>query len=203
LCDNYIAFIQVGGAYAFNYLEILRRLKIKSLIITDLDYEKSVNTFEAAKKSTSTNATINNIYKLINTSSGGGEVSSPTIDELYKLQSSATDIVIYDLICIVYQDENSTARTMEEAMLAKLLNHDVFKRIKRSGWKKIKKDNNLLFSIPYNRDGEKDSEYSIRNIVKSTEDNKTDFMYSVILSGNEEKLLPEYIRKGLLWLVKQ
>ena len=203
LCDNYIAYIQVGGAYAFNYFEILKRLKIKSLIITDLDYEKSASTFEAAKQSTSTNATINNIYKLIKTSPGGEEVSSPTIDELYKLQSLADDIVIYDLICIVYQDENSTARTMEEAMLAKLLNHDVFKLIKRSEWKKIRKDNKLHFSIPNNKDGEEDSEFSIRRIVKSTENSKTDFMYSVILSGNEEKLLPEYIRKGLLWLVKQ
>ena len=57
--------------------------------------------------------------------------------------------------------------------------------------------------LPNNKDGEEDSEFSIRRIVKSTENNKTDFMYSVILSGNEEKLLPEYIRKGLLWLVKQ
>lgn len=38
LRDNYIAFIQVGGAYAHNYLEILTMLKMKSLIITDLDY---------------------------------------------------------------------------------------------------------------------------------------------------------------------
>lgn len=203
LCDNYIAFIQVGGAYAFNYLDILIRLKIKSLIITDLDYEKSANTLENAKKSTSTNATINTIYKLLNTSPESGNVSSPTIDELYKLQSSVTDIAINDLVCIVYQDEKSTARTLEEAMLAKLLNHDVFKLIKRSEWKKIRKDNKLYFSIPNNKDGEKDSEFSIREIVDSTKNNKTDFMYSVILSGNEEKMLPEYIKKGLLWLVKQ
>lgn len=203
LCDNYIAFIQVGGAYAFNYLEILKRLKIKSLIITDLDYEKSASTFESAKKSTSTNATINNVYKLINSSPEGGEVSSPTIEDLYKLQSSVTDITINDLVCIVFQDEKSTARTLEEAMLAKLLNHDVFKLIKRSEWKKIRKDNKLHFSIPNNKDGESDSEFSIKRIVKSTENNKTDFMYSVILSSNEEKMLPEYIKKGLLWLAKQ
>ena len=38
LQNSYIAFIQVGGAYAHNYLQILEMLKIKSLIITDLDY---------------------------------------------------------------------------------------------------------------------------------------------------------------------
>lgn len=46
LRDNYIAFIQVGGAYAHNYLEILTMLKMKSLIITDLDYNKDATTFE-------------------------------------------------------------------------------------------------------------------------------------------------------------
>lgn len=203
LHDNYIAFIQVGGAYAFNYLEILECLKIKSLIITDLDYEKNASSFEDAIKSTSTNATINKVYKLINGDAGNGDVNSPTVDELYKLQSSMTDIVINNLVCIVFQDEKSTARTLEEAMLAKLLNHDVFKLIKRSKWKKIKKESKLIFSIPNNRNGEKDSEFSIRSIVHSTKGNKTDFMYSVILSGNAEKMLPEYIKEGLLWLAKQ
>ena len=47
LRDNYIAFIQVGGAYAHNYLEILTMLKMKSLIITDLDYNKDATTFQS------------------------------------------------------------------------------------------------------------------------------------------------------------
>ena len=49
---------------------------------------------------------------------------------------------------------------------------------------------------------ETDSEFSIRQIVAASSNNKTDFMYSVVLSGNEEKMLPDYIRKGLLWLAK-
>lgn len=35
LNDSYIAYIQVGGAYAHNYLPMLRMLKMKTLIITD------------------------------------------------------------------------------------------------------------------------------------------------------------------------
>ena len=38
--------------------------------------------------------------------------------------------------------------------------------------------------------------------IEATSNNKTDFMYSVILSGNEKKMLPDYIEKGLLWLAK-
>lgn len=87
-------------------------------------------------------------------------------------------------------------------MIAKLQNIDVFKKIKRSEWKAIRKDNKLKFTIPNNKAGEIDSEYSIRDIVDATSNNKTDFMYSVILSGNEDKMLPDYIRRGLLWLMK-
>ena len=87
-------------------------------------------------------------------------------------------------------------------MLNKLLRYNVFKKIKRSEWKKIRKDNKLTFTIPYNKTDEVDSEYSIREIVNATSNNKTDFMYSVIMSGNGEKMLPDYIKKGLLWLAK-
>ena len=52
------------------------------------------------------------------------------------------------------------------------------------------------------KENEEDSEYSIHRIVEATSNNKTDFMYSVILSGNEKKMLPDYIEKGLLWLAK-
>ena len=87
-------------------------------------------------------------------------------------------------------------------MLNKLLETNVFEKLKRSEWKSIRKENKLTFTIPNNKKGEKDSEYSIRKIVEATSDNKTDFMYSVILSGNEEKMLPDYIKEGLLWLAK-
>lgn len=56
-----------------------------------------------------------------------------------------------------------------------------------------RKINNLTFSIPNNKENEEDSEYSIHRIVEATSNNKTDFMYSVILSGNEKKMLPDYI----------
>lgn len=200
LYDSYIAFIQVGGAYAHNYLPMLTMLKMKTLIITDLDYDKASITLEAAKNSISTNATINHCYRL--SCPDKGTQYSPTINELYDFQKK-DKVVLYDgLVYLAFQDENSTARTLEEAMLNKLLETNVFEKLKRSEWKSIRKENKLTFTIPNNKKGEKDSEYSIRKIVEATSDNKTDFMYSVILSGNEEKMLPDYIKEGLLWLAK-
>ena len=200
LTDSYIAFIQVGGAYAHNYLPILKMLKMKTLIITDLDYGKDVLNIDKVKKSKSTNATINHCYRLIHPDRG--EKYSPTIQEIYDFQTKEEIILCNGLVYLAFQDENSTARTLEEAMLKKLLEVDVFYMVKSSEWKKIKKNNKLTFSIPKNKEGEEDSEYSIRKIVEATSNNKTDFMYSVILSGNERKMLPDYIEKGLLWLAK-
>ncbi len=200
LYDSYISFIQVGGAYAHNYLPMLTMLKMKTLIITDLDYDKAVITLDAVKNSKSSNATINHCYKLV--CPDKEEKFTPTIRDLYNLQRE-DKVVLYDgLVYLAFQDEDSTARTLEEAMFNKLLGYNAFKKIKRSKWKAIRKDNKLTFTIPNNKEGEKDSEYSAREIVEATSNNKTDFMYSVILGGNEEKMLPDYIKKGLLWLAK-
>ena len=200
LYDSYISFIQVGGAYAHNYLPMLTMLKMNTLIITDLDYDKTVIRLDAVKNSKSSNATINHCYKLV--CPDKEEKFTPTIRDLYNLQRE-DKVVLYDgLVYLAFQDEDSTARTLEEAMFNKLLGYNAFKKIKRSKWKAIRKDNKLTFTIPNNKEGEKDSEYSAREIVEATSNNKTDFMYSVILGGNEEKMLPDYIKKGLLWLAK-
>ena len=202
LADSYIAFIQVGGAYAHNYLPILKMLKMKTLIITDLDYNKDAMSMEEVKRedSKSTNATINYCYRLVH--ADREEDYSPTIKELYDFQVKGESVLYNGLVYLTFQDEKSTARTLEEAMLNKLLKVDVFHAIKRSEWKEKRKINNLTFSIPNNKENEEDSEYSIHRIVEATSNNKTDFMYSVILSGNEKKMLPNYIEKGLLWLAK-
>ena len=202
LNDSYIAYIQVGGAYAHNYLPMLRMLKMKTLIITDLDYDKEILSMDKVKAedSKSTNATINHCYRLVYPNKE--ENYFPTIKELYDFQVKEENILCDGRVYLAFQDEDSTARTLEEALLKKILGFNVFHMIKRSEWKKIRKDKNLIFSIPNNKKGEKDSEYSIRKIVEATSNNKTDFMYSVILSENEEKMLPDYIKKGLLWLMK-
>lgn len=197
LNNSYIAFIQVGGAYALNYRDILAELKIKALIITDLDYSKSIEKLSDVKCSNSSNATINSFYKRLCDMD-----EAPSIEQIYQWQSTNDYIISDGLIGLTFQDEASTARTLEEGMLAKLQNIDVFKKIKRSEWKTIRKDNMLTFTIPNNNPGETDSEYAIRDIVDATSSKKTDFMYSVILSGNEDKMLPDYIRRGLLWLAQ-
>lgn len=212
LKNSYIAFIQVGGNYAYNYKQLLEKLKIKTLIITDLDYDKEATTLEEAKQAYSSNSTINKFYnfkfKEDDKEQSGAQIEEnnkkcPTLSELYLWQSSTNyKTIVNKFIYIAFQDEDSTARTLEEAMLSKLLSINVFTKRKRSEWQKIRKKHKIAFLIPRNRKDEEDSEFTIRDIVEATSGNKTDFMYSIILNCKEKTMLPTYIEKGLKWLTE-
>ncbi len=205
LKDNYIAFIQVGGAYAYNYKYLIECLKIKTLIITDLDYDKSTKNKKEVLESTSTNSTINKFYidnvKKEKDLKSEDKVKNPTIKEIYDWQKSGKNNV-ESLIYIASQSELFYPRTLEESMLTKLLNIDVFELKKRSEWLKIRKNNKLKFTVSNNKKDETDSEFNIRDIVSATSNSKTDLTYSIILNNNIELLLPLYIEEGLLWLMK-
>ena len=129
LNDSYIAYIQVGGAYAHNYLPMLRMLKMKTLIITDLDYDKEILSMDKVKAedSKSTNATINHCYRLVYPNKE--ENYFPTIKELYDFQVKEENILCDGRVYLAFQDEDSTARTLEEAMLKKILGFNVFHMI--------------------------------------------------------------------------
>ena len=198
LNNSYIAFIQVGGDYAYNYKFLIECLKIKTLIITDLDYDKNATDITNILGSKTTNSTINKFYK----EESGKIGKNPTIKELYAWKDDGKNKNISGLIYIAYQDNGDSSRTLEESMISKLLSTNVFIKSKRSEWLKIRKDFNLRFSIPNNKQGESDSEFTIRNIIDSTANSKTDFMYSVILNAYAEKMLPLYIKDGLLWLME-
>lgn len=211
LSGQYIAFIQVGGAYAYNYKSIIEFLKIKTLIITDLDYKKSALSEDKILASKSSNSTINSFYKI---STGETVVhedidedeelqNNPSIAELYEWKEKGQNKLCDNLICVTFQEKEYYARTLEEAMLSKLLSVKVFEEKARSEWKKIKSNYKLKFPLPNNRDGEKDSVYSLRDIVDNMSKSKTDFMYSVILNSLGETMLPKYIEEGLMWLIQK
>ena len=89
--------------------------------------------------------TINHCYRLVYPNKE--ENYFPTIKELYDFQVKEENILCDGRVYLAFQDEDSTARTLEEAMLKKILGFNVFHMIKRSEWKKIRKDKNLIFSM--------------------------------------------------------
>lgn len=191
LRNQYVSFVQVGGAYGYNYRSIIDFLDIKSVFITDLDYDKDVLTESEILTSRSTNSTINKFANSVLSD------PSPTVQMLYDWKAKSSPIIINDTICLAFQGiEDGFARTLEEAMLAKRYDMTVLENQPQSTWQKRRKSDNLQFVIP------RADECNIHSIVSHTSTLKTDFMYSVILSHLEETMLPNYIKEALLWLMQ-
>ena len=172
---------------------------IKSLIITDIDYEKEKIMVPDIEDSVTTNATIKHFYSL------NHPADNASVRNLYTWKNTKGNIMD-NLIYICFQTDNDGyARTLEEAMLNKYFSIDVTETYKKSEWVQKRSDSKLDFSIPSKKNGKKISDediVSIRDILASTSGNKTDFMYSVIMNGYAENIMPEYIDGGLLWLMQ-
>lgn len=215
LSEQYIAYIQVGGAYAYNYKELITFLKIKTLIITDLDYVKTATTEPEIFTSISTNSTINHFYQLSLIKADGvdgvaketvgekKEFKQPLIERLYEWKENEQNKLCDNLIYLTFQEKDYLARTLEEAMLSKMFLIKASELKPRTEWKRLKSDSKLLFTIPNNNKGEEDSLFCLRDIVLGMSKSKTDFMYSVIMNSLSETMLPLYIEEGLKWLMKE
>lgn len=191
LRNQYVSFVQVGGAYGYNYRPIIDFLGIKSVLITDLDYNEDALAEHEILSSCSTNSTINKFSNSVLSD------PSPTVQTLYDWKTKTSPIVINNTICLAFQGrQDGFARTLEEAMLAKHYRVTVFDEQAQSVWKKRRKDDGLKFVIP------RSAECNIRSIVSHTSKSKTDFMYSVILDNLSEAMLPNYIKEALMWLMR-
>lgn len=218
LQQKYIAYIQVGGAYAYNFKDLLEFLKIKSLIITDIDYDKDARNEKEILDATTTNTTIEKFYNEFNEENKSKIKNSKVkIKDLYRWINKANHIVLQtskkalddsekenDLIYLAFQtDEDKYARTLEAAMISKKFCISGYESKKREYWIEKRESYGLKYSIPNNKEKEKNSEFSLVDILNSTTNAKTDFMYSVILNGYAKEMLPDYINKGLKWLMKE
>ncbi|HHW29797.1 MAG TPA: AAA family ATPase [Syntrophomonadaceae bacterium] len=193
LRGQYLSFVQVGGAYAYNYRPLVEFLGVKTVIITDLDYDKDASSSDQILASETTNSTINNFYKI----SFPDESKPPTVKDLYDWQTSANIVLNEGQIYLAFQNqEDGYARTLEEAMLSKHYNINSYETKSRDEWKELRENDKLKYTIPRNET------CNIRDIVLHTSNNKTDFMYSVILNNLAESMLPAYIKKALIWLAK-
>lgn len=196
LRTQYLSYIQVGGAYAHVYKPlVVDMLRLKTVMITDLDYDKesNVSSPDKLKRLLSTNATLNEFFRNDKTD------SPPTVAELSSVISADTGVANIpgtDLAAVAFQMESEGyARTLEEAILARLLDAPVWSSFTAEEWKALRKKTGLKFSIP-----REPKAPTIRQVVASTSNQKTDFMYSMILNSNLETTLPSYILSALLWL---
>ena len=196
LKQQYIAYIQVGGAYAKNYKKMIELLGIKALIITDIDYSKDAETVDEINDSGTTNATITEFYRIDNPG------ATPTVKDLFAWKDSNKNIISNKLIYTCFQtNDDGYARTLEEAMLSKYFSIDVTRSLTKKEWTKKREDSKLEFVIP-TKGIKEDDPIKLRDILKSTAGSKTNFMYSVVLNKKAEETEPSYIQRGLKWLME-
>ncbi len=196
LRQQYIAYIQVGGAYAKNYKKMIELLGIKSLIITDIDYDKDAGSIGDINVSKTTNATIKDFYRIDNPN------SDPKVEDLYAWKDSKQNIICGGLIYTCFQsDKDGYSRTLEEAMLSQFYKIDVTKSFTKKEWMEKRSEAQLNYVIPA-KNVKDDDPIRLRDILKSTAGSKTSFMYSVIMQNHTEKTEPDYIQGGLKWLME-
>lgn len=196
LKQQYIAYIQVGGAYAKNYQKMIELLGIKSLVITDIDYSKDAETVDKILDSEITNATIKEFYRIENPG------SAPKVKDLYAWKDAKKNVISNGLIYTCFQTNNDGyARTLEEAMLSQYFSIDVTTSFTKNEWTKKRDDSMLEFVIP-TKGIKEDDPIKLRGILKSTSSSKTNFMYSVVLNKKAEETEPNYIQGGLKWLME-
>ena len=173
LSSQYFSVMEVGGAYAHIFYNLLDFLNLRTMIITDLDTVDRENNSRKCKVSEGThssNSCINYWY------TDDGE-ENPTKDEL--LRKSKVD-KLRDNLCLAYQvphtDGDACGRSFEDAFM--LANPDLFsitgttqQEREDQAWKAVENVDKVDFAL----------EYAIK---------KTDWN------------VPRYIMEGLTWLVQ-
>ena len=221
LSQKYITYAQAGGAYAHKYAKLLNELEINTLILTDIDYSKSCLDKEEMFEQGTTNAAIQHFCCCENNQDDEKEIC---VRDIYKWQASCDK---GKRILVRTQTENDgCARTLEEAILYKYIkskfstllvegeqldDFSVFTPFSRENWELIREISGFTFALPNRKKKdakEKETEIGkiqrcIRDVVKGISDNKSDFMYSIIMANTQYSVLPDYIKEGLEWLAKK
>lgn len=202
LRTQYISYVQVGGAYAHVYKSlVVDALRIKTAIITDLDYDKESETSSVDELNPrfSTNSTLNAFFTKDSEDANNDKVEKLTIEGLLEVISAETGVApvpgAHSAAVAFQSGREGFARTFEEAILATQLSTEVWSPRTREEWKKYRADSGLKFAIPQEPESP-----TIRQIVSSTSNQKTDFMYSLLLNPKLMDTVPAYIISALRWL---
>lgn len=190
LLSQNISIVEVG-AYSHIFDAFLNFLGIKTLIITDIDSIGPDNKkCRAADGEGTSNASIKHFLNDI----GFEELKTLNHDSKVLLKNDSSWVNDKNgLICIAYQIEQNSyhARSFEDAFISVNIgfinsNKDSFKSLK-------------------NRDKIKESSSDFYDIADNCIDKKTLFATDILYYSSEdykEWQVPDYIKKGLVWLSK-
>ncbi len=188
LCNEYVSILEVGGAYAHSFREMLEFINVRTLIITDID---SSNKKDGKCPVAQGEYTKN--YTLIRW--------LPQKELIPELTSCKTEYKIQENIRVAYQtNENGyNARSFEDAFIN--TNKDFF--LTEFSVVETKESKIIKDKFSYLRKKKIDISKEIPTKFNSKQ--KTEFTFD-IMSFDEEKYgewkVPEYIKEGLIWLAK-
>ncbi|WP_421779672.1 ATP-dependent nuclease [Kiloniella litopenaei] len=185
LRKSFLTILEVGGAYAHRFDELISFLSIPCLVITDLDSVSPEGQHPAVRADTSNALTSNASLKALLDVSTVQELCDLSFTD--KCRSNPDRAIVYQLDVSVEEKgnvHNMLPRTLEESFA-----YENFSKA-RSG------DLNLGIEIPEELEKAYDEIYER---VKSSSFKKTDFAMSV-LACSDEWQVPTYISEGLIWL---
>lgn len=203
---RYISIFGISGAHAFIYENLLKKLKIPALIITDLDIRRTEDKNNEHGKQK--DEKVQKDYTQV-TTLAGQETSNKTINHFQKTYdiSNICPYMEVENIRIVYQRKIGKyyPASFEEAFILtnaenKLLNN-VLKAIKPQIYKKIVQSDNIT-------DYKQNIEQSYKWQKKLSGDKgkfASELLYQLIVQEdlNKRPALPNYILDGLEWLINK
>lgn len=188
LAHNYISLIEVGGAYASKFRELLQFLEVPTLIITDIDSVDPNNDNKKCKTSTPDAITSNTTLK-------SWLPKHKNITDLLDENTQETQLESDNVrVCYQIPEDDGTAvgRSFEEAFI--IANAEIFEKqaSKTSHASKFRPDKQRYYTAVEIRA----QSYDIAKKVTS----KSDFAFDILMLKDWKT--PKYIEEGLKWLAQ-
>lgn len=196
LSTQYVSILEVGGAYTHKFKEILEFLKLKTLVITDIDSVDLVNGERCE----------------VNGGKGGELTSNYTLKNWIPKKSTILELMACKeenkiekgIVRVAYQTEENgiVGRSFEEAFINK--NLDFIK----SSYKNEKNEDKAvknLFSFSKRKSVENLNTEMPFQLAPTSSNAKTNFAFDVMSFPEDDILkweVPAYIDEGLKWLEK-
>ena len=188
LAHSYISLVEVGGAYALKFRELLQFLGVPTLVITDIDSVDPSNNRQKCK-----------------TSETGAVTSNTTLKDWLPRRMSIIDLLEKDTLETQLESDNvrvcyqipeddgiAVGRSFEEAFI--IANAEIFEKqaSKTSHASKFRPDKHRYYTTVEIRE----QSYDIAGKITS----KSDFAFDILMLDGWKT--PKYIEEGLKWLAQ-
>lgn len=188
LAHSYISLIEVGGAYAFKFRELLQFLGVPTLVITDIDSVDPSNSNQKCRTSIGDAVTSNTTLK-------GWLPKCTKIADLLDENTLETQLESNNVrVCYQVPEEDGTlvGRSFEEAFI--LANAEIFEKqaSETSHASQFRPDKHRYYTAVEIRE----QSYDIAGKVTS----KSDFAFDILMLNDWKT--PKYIEEGLKWLAQ-